>query len=119
MQSQIYKCSKEKDQSVLLDDKLARNQCCVCYREVKTYQGLTVGIKTTGSNSSLLLHTRQLKFLGTVKNVEKLERDGTNFIKKRIRNNGCHVSWCCRCATEKQRRYGKYSVYMQLLVKEC
>lgn len=37
MQSQIHKCRKEKNLSVLVDDKLARNQCCVCYREVKTY----------------------------------------------------------------------------------
>lgn len=96
MQSQIYKCSKEKNLSVSLRDKPARNQCCVCYKEVKTYQGLIVGIKTTGSNSSLLLHTRQLQFLGTVKNVGKLERDETNLINKRIRSNGCHVSWSCR-----------------------
>lgn len=37
MQSQIYKCSKEKNLSVLAGDKLTRNQCCVCYGEVKTY----------------------------------------------------------------------------------
>lgn len=38
-QSQIYKCSKEKNMNILLDDKLHRNQCHVCYRARKNLAG--------------------------------------------------------------------------------